>query len=354
MKNSIVKRIIWFVIVLVLAYAVYFIASDTQANLARLRAFPWQHLPIILGAVTANFLLRWVKWEWFRRAAGVDVPLGGSFLVYFSGFAMAISPGRVGELIKPFMYKEYFSKKMRRTIPLVFCERISDLIGMILLTVVTAAAFAAGVGASGRSVFRQGDGQGGISVTLIQGFLALTVVAMIALILGARSKKTVYWFLFGLGRRPSLSGPAGKLRKLYFATYPLLTFRNLFIASAIGAVSWSFECLALHMILKGVGAEGITLAQATFVFCMATIFGGFLFFMPGGAVGFEGSMLAMLWMLGTDRTEAGVAIVIVRFCTLFFSVLLGFFFILMTSLRYHRRLEWEEFEHVSDKAEAEE
>lgn len=352
MKNRIVKKIVWFLVILILAYAAYFIVTDTQENLQALKAFPWKHLPLVIAAVLMNFVIRWLKWEWFRRAAGVRAPLFGSFLIFFSGFSMAISPGRVGELIKPFMYKEYFGQKMRRTIPLVFCERISDLLGMIILTVITAVAFAQGVAASGVTVTQAAPNQAGWSVALIQTFLVLTVLGMLALVWVARQKRLVYSILFGFSSRPSLAKPSGKLRKLYFATYPLLTPRNLVVTAILGAVSWSFECLALLIVLQGVGAEQITLAQATFVFCMATIFGGFLFFMPGGFGGFEGGMLAMLTMLGLATASSNAAIVIIRFSTLFFGVLLGFVFIMLTSIRYHKSLKWDEFEQVSEETAA--
>jgi hypothetical protein len=54
-------------------------------------------------------------------------------------------------------------------------------------------------------------------------------------------------------------------------------------------------------------------------------------------------MLAMLKLAnGTP------AIVLIRFCTLFYSVFLGFAFIFITSLVYHKDLKWEEFEKSGD------
>src|SRR5688500_14949571 len=102
MKNHIVSRIVWFCVLAVLCYTVFFIWTDAQRNLEVLKQFSWSSLPLILGLVLINFLLRELKWDFFRRAAGIDVPRFGSFLVFFSGYSMAISPGRVGELIKPF------------------------------------------------------------------------------------------------------------------------------------------------------------------------------------------------------------------------------------------------------------
>jgi uncharacterized membrane protein YbhN (UPF0104 family) len=341
MPNRTIHRIVWFILATAFIYALWVLVTDAQRNIEVLRAFPWQILPLVLGSVTVNFFLRWVKWEWFRRSAGLDVPLSGSFLVYFSGYSMAISPGRVGELIKPFMYKEYFGCRMRRTIPLVLSERISDLLGMLILTVAT-------IGAYGRGVLeaRGQDSGSGLTVPLLQGFLGLSVALMIGGIVLARSKAVMYWFLLHMARIKGLVRISHKLRKLYHRTYPLLTIRNLVVASALAAVSWFFECYALMLILHGVGATSVTLAEATFMFCMATIIGGLLFFMPGGLGGFEGSMTGMLAML--KLANGTPAIVLIRFCTLFYSVFLGFAFIFITSLVYHKDLKWEEFEKSGD------
>jgi uncharacterized protein (TIRG00374 family) len=119
----------------------------------------------------------------------------------------------------------------------------------------------------------------------------------------------------------------------------------------MAAFSWFFECIAVLLILHGVGAQGVTIWDATFVFCMATIFGGFLFFLPGGLGGFEASMIALLALLGVAGYQAVPATFITRVCTLFFSVALGFAFILITSAAYHRPLEWDEFQRADADSE---
>lgn len=341
MPSHVIKRFITIIIFVVLLYTGFVIWSDVSKNVEILLAFPWLHIPVILLAVLTNFVLRELKWDYFRRAAGLDVPRLGSFLVFFSGFSMAISPARIGELIKPFMYKEYFGQKMRRGIPLVFCERLSDLLGMIVLGLLTVVPFM-------RAVSPAGDGE--VSTGVVYAFLALSVVTMIALMAMLRNKRMVYGMLkfFTRGRRGRKVLP--KLRHLYHSTYPLLTARNMAVTTLIATVSWFFECIALWLILQGVGAAEVTLLQAGFIFCMATIFGGFLFFLPGGLGGFEASMMALLALLGIAKFQAVPAVFITRACTLFFSVGLGFFFILLTSMRYRKAMAWEEFEGAENES----
>ncbi len=337
MKNPIIKRIVWILVFAVIFYTAFAIWSDARKNLETLRRFPWQQMPLILGAVLVNLLVREFKWEYYRRAAGIEVPRLGSFLVFFSGYSMCISPGRIGELIKPFMLKEYFDQKMRRTIPLVFCERISDLLGMIVLAIATMGSFMAGV-TKGRL-----DGQW-LTSGFIYAFLVFSAVFMLFLVWLIPRKQLFYGLIACVGRFNRLRHTAHRFRKLYYSTYPLLTPKNLLLTTALASFSWAFECLALYLILRGVGAATITLGQATFIFCMATIFGGFLFFLPGGIGGFETTLTGMLFLLGVPPYQAVPATFIIRFSTLFFSVALGFIFILITTAKYHRGIEWEAFQ----------
>lgn len=343
MKNRIVSRIVWFCVLAVLIYTAFFIWTDARANLEVLKKFAWANLPLIIGLVLVNFILREVKWDFFRRKAGIAAPRLGSFLIFFSGYSMAISPGRVGELIKPFMYKEYFGQNMRRSIPLVFCERVSDLLGMIVIAIISVPAFMNGL------VLDTAVGADSTLVNLIYLLLGVSVVVMLGGIVFARQKHLVYGLLYRGMKYKKLRGPVKHLRHLYYATYPLLTVRNLIIATAMGAVSWFFEVLAAKLILNGVGAGDVFTLEIAFVFCMATIVGGFLFFLPGGLGGFEGAAFKMLRMLGVSENAATPAILLIRFCTLFFAVGLGFLFILLTGLKYHKTIKWDEFQKASEE-----
>lgn len=344
MKNRIVSRTIWFCVLAVLTYTVFVIWTDAQKNLEVFRAFSWNLLPLIIGLVIVNFALREVKWDFFRRAAGIQVPRLGSFLVFFSGYSMAISPGRVGELIKPFMYKEYFGKSMRRSVPLVFCERLTDLLGMVVLALLAVMPFLQGLLRNGT------DGSHTAETRFIYGLLGVSVVTMVAGVAVARQKRWVYALLHRGMRYRRLRPTLKHLRHIYYATYPLLTVRNLFIATMLGSISWFFECLAFKLIMTGVGAHDVNVMELTFVFCMSTIVGGFFFFLPGGLGGFEGAAYRLLQLLGVDKNAVVPGILILRFSTLFFAVGLGFLFILLTSWKYRKSLKWDKFSKVSEES----
>lgn len=337
MKSPIVTRIIWFCIIAIILYTFWILWNDARSKLEVFKAFPWIELPLILFLVLINFVLRELKWDYFRQLAGIRVPRLGSFLVFFSGYSMAISPGRVGELIKPFMYKEYFGEKMEKSIPLVFCERITDLMGMVVLAILTIPFYLSGSSLADSPNLK----------TAVVGFLIISIISLIGGVAIVRNKSMVYMLLAKLRKIGKLRNASRKLYHIYRSTYPLLKVKSLLTATSMASISWFFECVAMDLILKGVGAESVTIFQVTFVFCMATIFGGFLFFLPGGLGGFEGASQTMLTALGVAKIAIAPAILITRFSTLFFAVAIGFIFIIITSAKYHKSLNWKEFQESS-------
>ncbi|MEZ4626299.1 MAG: lysylphosphatidylglycerol synthase domain-containing protein [Thermomicrobiales bacterium] len=66
-----------------------------------IRQFNWRYVPAILALTIWNYVWRSVKFR--RYLASLDVPSAGvrrDFLIFLSGFALTITPGKVGELIR--------------------------------------------------------------------------------------------------------------------------------------------------------------------------------------------------------------------------------------------------------------
>lgn len=371
MHHRLLRRLALVVFAAILGYSLYFTWQGWEATADALRGFPWLWLPGILALVSLNFVIREVKWDLFRRWAGIGVPRLGSALVFYSGLSMTISPGRVGELIKPFMLRHHFGVRFLRGVPLVFCERLTDLFGMNLLTLIAFGPFAL-------RVARRGDEPsvavqiGLAAVTLFFVFQLAFMVAAVALI---RRRRIVARLLLW-PRHRRLRRPLRALLRLYFDCYDLLTLPRLGLGTLIAAVSWSFEVVAMWVICLGLGlatpesplsvsAPGLTLWDAAFIFCVASIAGG-LSGLPGGLGGAEGVMdqllkmtlisahtLGTLWA-GLPPVAAKAAavgsiaasIAILRAFTLFYAVVLGFLFLALTARIFHRRIDWEALEEA--------
>lgn len=96
--------------------------------------FAYWTLPMILGLVFMNYLIRFGRWEFYLKRTGICLPLKESFYIFMSGLVMTVTPGKMGELIKSYLLKESRQVPLTRSGPIVLAERFTDLLAVYLLT----------------------------------------------------------------------------------------------------------------------------------------------------------------------------------------------------------------------------
>jgi len=276
--------------------------GDAPAVAQALGTFPAPLAVPVLLLTVWNYALRYLRWNWYLRILGVGgVPAWPSLLVFLSGFAMGLTPGKSGELTKSYWLREIAGRErapLARTTPIVFAERLVDGIAMLLLAT------------SGLISYRFG-------VAALVGVAALAVCA-VGLI---QARPVVHWLLDRLGRRPV----ADVARTLYDSARELLTLPRLLLAVGVGCVSWGGECLALYVIVLGLGGTpGLGLLNAsTFALAAGSLVGS-ASLLPGGIGAAEGTVAAVLDLVaGQPREVAAAATLLIRACTLWFGVALG-------------------------------
>ena len=105
--------------------------NDVASSLA---GFNWALLPLILVLTTMNYLFRFVKWEYYLRLIGVrGLKRRDSFLIFFSGLGMVITPGKVGEWLKSYLLREVHGTPITRSAPILIAERLTDSIALLII-----------------------------------------------------------------------------------------------------------------------------------------------------------------------------------------------------------------------------
>ena len=280
--------------------------GDAPAVLGALGRFPpLLVLPVVLLTVW-NYVLRWLRWNYYLRVLGVSgVDGASSALVFLSGFAMGLTPGKSGELTKSYWLREIAGAEqapLARTAPIVFAERLVDGIAMLLLAT------------SGLITFRFG----GLALLLVAA-LAAAAVGLI------QARPLVHWILRWLEARPRARRAAELIETAYDSARELLTWRRLVLAVGVGMLSWGGECLALYVILLGLGARpSLELVnQSTFALAAGSLVGS-ASLLPGGIGAAEGTVAAVLDLVARQpRDVAAAATLLIRLCTLWFGVALG-------------------------------
>ena len=284
--------------------------GDLGGTLDEIGKLPVSYIFAALGLASANFLLRFFRWAFYLRVLKIQVPAGVSALVFLSGLAMSITPGKAGELVKCYLLQSRTGAPVSRSVPVVVMERLTDVISVIVLGLTGFALLPAPV------------------IAVLAVALAVSVAGLMFVVSRRASR------LAGL---PILSRWSGLLQDSHQGFRELAAPRVMATGVALGILAWFAEGLALWVILKGIGSD-IELVRALPIYAAATLVGAATA-LPGGLVGTEGSMVAFLQQSGVTRVGASAGTVLVRLVTLWFAVAVGLAALL--ALRWVRKTDAE-------------
>lgn len=306
------------------AFAIYRGLDKMGAAMATFHA--WAFLAAC-GLAFGNYLLRFLKWEFYLARLGIrGVPKWDSFLIYLSGFVLTVTPGKVGEVFKSAVLNERFGVPVVKTAPIVIAERVTDVLGIVVLITIGSFGF-----------------QGGLLWAAIGTGLVLSLLVVIA------SRRLSLGIIGIIEKLPKGDKIAPKLRISYESLAVMVEPRNLIVPTLLSVVAWLLECLALWVILQGFG-QTTPVAPCLFFYATSTLAGAIIP-VPGGLGITEGALLKQMTELGkVDENTSTAAMILVRFATLWFAVAVGF--VALFLLRFRKIAPVELETRVSDPAPA--
>lgn len=285
---------ILFGIAIFVALSIY---ADLNDLLIAFSDFKWIYIPLILVLTFLNYIFRFFKWDYYLNCIEINIKKKDSLVVFFSGLTMAVTPAKLGEVFKCYLLKELNDTEMSKSVPIVFAERTTDIIGLIILAAIGFSAF----------------GYGKEALLVLMGFILLVILII-------HSKNICLRLINYVGRIRFFSKFANNFTTLYESAYILFDLKNLLIAISISIISWFFECLALFFVLKGFGTDA-SLLVSTFAFSFSTVMGA-VSMIPGGLGVTEGGIIALLMVAGISK-EFAVGAALFRLCMLWFGMLIG-------------------------------
>ncbi|MGY5861944.1 MAG: lysylphosphatidylglycerol synthase transmembrane domain-containing protein [Candidatus Thorarchaeota archaeon] len=321
-----IRKLIVFVLIGAVVYLAILFYLQIDPVIAAISSLPYWILPALMTLSFLNYLIRYVKWQYYLRRIDVNLGHADSLSIFLAGFTLTTTPGKMGEAVKGVFINDIDGTPLAKTAPVVVSERATDLIAMIILALV---GFIIGF-------------TGGDQLYLVVLLGAAAVVG--AVILG-RSE-----FYDKILQRLTSFGPLKKFlddsNLIVDTMTKTMAPKPMAVSTAISVPGWFMECMALWLllsILSGAGvptlsqASLILLLQATFIHATASAIGA-VSFLPGGLIAYEGTAVILIpLLLGFTESQAGVAIIIIRFVTLWFSVVVGFIALAVVERRRRTR-----------------
>jgi uncharacterized protein (TIRG00374 family) len=276
--------------------------------------FEWSALFAAVGLASLNYAFRFLKWQYYLRLLDIrGVAAFDSLLVFLSGFVLTVTPGKVGEVFKSAVLHETHGVPVEQTAPIVVAERLTDVIGIVVLILVGSASFE--------------GGQVWATLGLLLVFLGLLAIFW---------EKPSAWVLTRLSRT-WMAGLVPKLETAWQKLRQLSSLRALVIPSLLSIVAWGLEGVALYVLLRGFSAD-VPVALATFFYATATLAGA-LTPLPGG-LGVTETLIQqqLVRLAGVGASAATASMLMVRLATLWWAVAVGFLALGVLKLRHPQLL----------------
>ena len=300
--NGLLRRIIIALLLGVVVYGAFVGLTGYRRIQVSLTHFQYRAFALALALASGNYAVRVLKWEYYLARLGIQgIGKLDSALIFLSGFVLTVTPDKIGEIFKSVVLARTHNVSAARTAPIVVAERLTDLIGIIILIIIGTTGFSGG--------------------TLWAGIGAvLALMGMILVVWQRPQQLLLNWTETGPRRLRKWTPKVGEaLTSLRVLAGP----GALLWPSLLSVIAWGFEGLALYYILVGFGVVA-GVPAVVFFYSTATLAGAVIP-VPGGLGVTETMIQEQLVQLG-DVTPgtATAAMILVRFATLWWAVVVGF------------------------------
>ena len=285
---------------IIVIYAIILIAFDINIISEKIGDFDSQYLPIIIPLIPLTWGVLFLRWNLLLKNSDIDIPLKDNFMIFISGFALGVTPGKVGELIKSQLLKNKFNIPRTKTAPLVIVERFYDFFAIAIISLF------------GILVFEYSIYIFGILAIGISIFLIVT-----------SSEKIFLKFLNKIEKIKFLKSFSNELPKSFNVIQKSTRGKIFPLSITLSVIFWFLDSIIAYLTLLSFGIDIIDYFVLMSIYTSSIIL-GVISFLPLGIGVVEGSLVGFLSLNGIEFHLATAVVVFIRFFTRWIGVMAGF------------------------------
>jgi len=294
------KKFYFVIIGIIVLYASFLFISDFNQVYDKLSNFKTDFLPIILLLTPCGWLVLFLRWNLLLKKSNISLPFGKNFQIYLTGFALGVTPGKIGELIKSQLYKEKFQIPRKTTIPIILVERIYNLIGLVIISFLGILFFEFSSIVIGAGV-----------ILIIIGFLFIS------------NKKLFQKLLSLLNKIKYTKKYAHSISDSYEVVQRSTRGSVLLYSSLLSAVFWIIESMVMYFVFLSFEIDFLSFLQIISMYATSILLGA-ASFLPDGIGVMEGSLVGLLTLNDIDISTAFTLVISFRIFTLWYGIIAGF------------------------------
>ena len=294
------KSLLLGILGIIAIYAIILIAFDVNIISEKINDFDFQYLPFIIPLIPLTWGVLFLRWNLLLKNSAIDIPLKDNFMIFISGFALGVTPGKVGELIKAQLLKNKFNIPRSKTAPLVIVERFYDFFAIAIISLF------------GILVFEYS----------IYIFTILSVGIIIFLTITS-SEKLFLKFLQKIEKIKFLRNFSSELPKSFTIIQKSTRGKIFPLSIILSVIFWILDSIIAYLTLLSFGIDIIDYFVLMSIYTSSIIL-GVISFLPLGIGVVEGSLVGFLSLNGIEFPLATAIVVFIRFFTRWIGVMAGF------------------------------
>ncbi len=132
-SRKVFHRLIIILVIAVLFYAGILFFGDFQLIFQKASQINYQYFPYIFLLLAVQILVSGLKFHRLLQKLHMHLPFKESLKLFLVGYAMGITPGGGGTIIKSYFLKKDHSKSISSSLPVIVIEKVTDLLSILII-----------------------------------------------------------------------------------------------------------------------------------------------------------------------------------------------------------------------------
>ena len=290
------------VVSMVVLYIVFLIVSDFNVIHEKIFDFKTDYLPIILLLAPLSWLIVFFRWHLLLKNSNIIIPKKENFKIYMAGFAMSVTPGKVGELIKSQFLKSKYGVSRKNTLPIIISEYFYHMVGVLAVSILGVYYF-----------------EFSLYVIILTSALIITTLTIIS------SETFFKKFVNLISKRNFLKKYVSPISDSHIIFKKSTRGKIFIISSGLSIAFWLTEVLIVYFVFLSFNVLNFEFFKIAAIYTTSLIL-GMLSFLPMGVGVVEGSLAGFLNYEGIDISIALTLVILIRIFTRWYGVIVGLIF----------------------------
>ena len=290
------------VVSMIVLYIVFLIVSDFNVIHEKIFDFKTDYLPIILLLAPLSWVIVFFRWHFLLKNSNIIIPKKENFKIYMAGFAMSVTPGKVGELIKSQFLKSKYGVSRKNTLPIIISEYFYHMVGVLVVSIIGVYYF-----------------EFSLYIIILTSALIITTLTIIS------SETFFKKFVNLISKRNFLKKYVSPISDSHIIFKKSTRGKIFIISSGLSIAFWLTEVLIVYFVFLSFNILNFEFFKIAAIYTTSLIL-GMLSFLPMGVGVVEGSLAGFLNYEGIDISIALTLVILIRIFTRWYGVIVGLIF----------------------------